>query len=144
MGQGPEQGGTRMEDLGERMAQLLGSEEGMEQVRQLMASLSGEGGPDLGNLLGMLGGAGCGSPQNPSQGSGSGDPGIVLELTRALSAVRRPDPNVALLQALRPFFEQPRQKKVDHAIQMMRLMELPPLLQQSGLLSGLLGGDENG
>ena len=69
---------------------------------------------------------------------------MMLELTRALSAVRRPDPNVALLEALRPFFEEPRRKKVDNAIRMMKLMELLPVLQQSGLLSGLLGGEENG
>ena len=137
-----------MVDLGERVAQLLGSEEGMEQVRQLMASLSGgDGGPDLSSLLGMLGGAGgengnC-SPSGQQQNS-FGDPGMMLELTRALSAVRRPDPNVALLEALRPFFEEPRRKKVDNAIRMMKLMELLPVLQQSGLLSGLLGGEENG
>ena len=94
-----------MEDLGERVAQLLGSEEGMEQVRQLMASLSGgDGGPDLSSLLGMLGGAGgengnC-SPSGQQQNS-FGD-------------------------------------------RMMKLMELLPVLQQSGLLSGLLGGEENG
>ena len=56
-----------------------------------------------------------------------------------MAALREPDRNILLLQALRPFLEPERQKRVDEAVKLLHLMRLAPLLQESGLLSGLLG-----
>ena len=38
------------------------------------------------------------------------------------------DPNVALLRALRPYLHDGREKRVDEAIELLRLMKLLPLL----------------
>ena len=112
---------------------------------------SGGSGVDFASLLGMLGGIGGGdredkSPPPPqdqgNQGGGLGfDPALLSTLSRAMAALREPDKNIQLLKALRPYLEAERQKKVDEAVKILHLMKLAPLLQESGLLSGLLGGD---
>lgn len=134
----PEKGGGL--DLGALLG-MLGSGAGQEE---------GEGGSgvDFASLLGMLGGLGGGReekpPPPPEQGGGAPglDPALLTTLSRAMAALREPDRNIQLLRALRPYLEAERQKKVDEAVKILHLMKLAPLLQESGLLSGLLGGDE--
>ncbi|MEG0542170.1 MAG: hypothetical protein RR528_07565, partial [Angelakisella sp.] len=53
------------------------------------------------------------------------------------------DPNVELLRALRPFLSKKRKKRVNEAVKLMKMKDMLPLLQQSGILSGFLGGDED-
>ena len=48
-------------------------------------------------------------------------------------------PNTALLKSLRPLLKEERRHKVDEAIRIMHLLSLLPVLQQSGILKGLLG-----
>ena len=119
----------------------------------------GEGGVDFASLLGMLGGLSKGDPSGeggeesgPTNRGGSGergpsppglDPALLSTLSRAMAALREPDKNIQLLRALRPYLEPERQKKVDEAVKILHLMKLAPLLQESGLLSGLLGGEES-
>ena len=101
---------------------------------------------DFAGLLGLLGGIGGGEEKPPPppapRGDGGGmpfDPAMLSTLSRAMAALREPDRNILLLQALRPFLEPERQKRVDEAVKLLHLMRLAPLLQESGLLSGLLG-----
>ena len=134
----PEKGGGP--DLGALLG-MLGSGAGQEE---------GEGGSgvDFASLLGMLGGLGGSReekpPPPPEQGGGAPglDPALLTTLSRAMAALREPDRNIQLLRALRPYLEPERQKKVDEAVKILHLMKLAPLLQESGLLSGLLGGEE--
>lgn len=115
------------------------------------------GGMDFAALLGMLGGIGgiggsggeeksMGPPPSHSAGDGPGglgegfppfDPALLTTFHRAMKAMREPDRNIRLLQALRPFLEPERQWKVDEAVKFLHLMKLAPLLQ--GLPLG--GGD---
>lgn len=104
------------------------------------------GGVDFASLLGMLGGIGGGEekppPPPPREEPPAGlpfDPALLTTLTRAMAALREPDRNILLLQALRPFLEPERQKKVDEAVKILHLMRLAPLLQESGALNSLLG-----
>ncbi|HIQ59642.1 MAG TPA: hypothetical protein IAB22_09335, partial [Candidatus Merdivicinus intestinavium] len=52
-------------------------------------------------------------------------------------------PAAALLRALRPMLRESRQKRVDEALRILRLLSILPVLQQSGLLRGLLGEDSS-
>ena len=65
-----------------------------------------------------------------------------MEFRRVLfrSALREPDRNIQLLESLRPFLEEERQKKADEAVKLLHLMRLAPLLQESGILKQLTGG----
>ena len=83
----------------------------------------GNGGVDFAGLLGLLGGIGGGEEKPPPppapRGDGGGmpfDPAMLSTLSRAMAALREPDRNILLLQALRPFLEPERQKRVDEAV----------------------------
>lgn len=111
---------------------------------------AGEG-IDFASLLGMLGGiggiggsGGIGGEERPpsppptrsageDSGGGTGmppfDPALLSTFQRAMKAMREPDRNIQLLQALRPFLEPDRQWKIDEAIKFLHLMKLAPLLQ---------------
>lgn len=109
---------------------------------------SSPGGLDFASLLGVLGGLGGGEekasppPQKEPQNPGfSFDPALLSTLSRAMAALREPDRNIQLLQALRPFLEEERQRKVDEAVKLLHLMRLAPLLQESGILNRLTGGE---
>lgn len=96
------------------------------------------GGIDFASLLGMLGGLGGiggeekpAGPPPPEEGGGFPpfDPALLTTFHRAMKAMREPDRNIRLLQALRPFLEEERRWKVDEAIKFLHLMKLAPLLQ---------------
>ncbi|MCI8817443.1 MAG: hypothetical protein HFF16_09575 [Angelakisella sp.] len=134
----PAQGGGSLPDLSGLLGMLKGPAEGQGE--------EGNGGVDFAGLLGLLGGIGGGEEKPPPppapRGDGGGmpfDPAMLSTLSRAMAALREPDRNILLLQALRPFLEPERQKRVDEAVKLLHLMRLAPLLQESGLLSGLLG-----
>ena len=63
------------------------------------------------------------------------DIGMLLKLTPLLAELGKEDDTTALFQALRPHLQAERQKKLDEAGQMLRLMKLLPLLSE------LKGGD---
>ena len=137
----------------------LGQKEGGPDLSSLLGMItgggpegepagSGGGGVDFASLLGMLGGiAGGGEekpppPPSPAPEAAGGlpfDPALLSTLSRAMKALREPDRNIQLLQALRPFLEPERQKKVDEAVKILHLMRLAPLIQESGVLGDLLG-----
>lgn len=127
----------------------LGQEGGKPDLSALLEMVKGTGresgngkeGVDFASLLGMLGGLGGSAaeaaeekPAEPPPFSGGEgfpafDPALLTTFSRAMKAMREPDRNIRLLQALRPFLEPERQKKVDDAIKFLHLMKLAPLLQ---------------
>lgn len=137
---------------GPDLSALLGMLKGGGQGEDSASGPGSGGGVDFASLLGMLGGiAGGGeekAPPCPGPGASAGtgapeglpfDPALLTTLNRAMKALREPDRNIQLLQALRPFLEPERQRKVDEAVKILHLMRLAPLLQESGVLSDLLG-----
>ena len=54
------------------------------------------------------------------------------------NAVSRDDDRTALIKALKPLLSEPRQQKADEVIKILRIVQLIPLLKDSGLLNGLL------
>lgn len=137
------------------LMESLGQKEGGPDLSALLGMIKGDGsekgqnpgaGVDFASLLGMLGGiagpqgeekAAPPPPPEPDQGGLPFDPALLITLSRAMKALREPDRNIQLLQALRPFLEPERQRKVDEAVKILHLMRLAPLLQQSGLLGGI-------
>lgn len=126
-----------MDLMAERLEQLLNDENTVSQIQQVLSSLR-EGG-------------GLGEPQKPEQQGSTpqlnpammnGLLGMLPSLTGGGSGGAG-DPNVELLRALRPFLSKKRKKRVNEAVKLMKVMDMLPMLQQSGMLSGLLGGDED-
>lgn len=64
------------------------------------------------------------------------DPAILLKIQQAMSLMKKGDPRIDLLLALKPNLNTSRQKKVDEAIHIMRLLNIMPLLREQGFLWG--------
>ncbi|MEG0753515.1 MAG: hypothetical protein RR461_06760 [Angelakisella sp.] len=124
-----------MDSMAERLEQLLNDDSTISQIQQIISSLRESGGP---------------SQQTDAQGSGEGiNPAMMNGLLAMLPTLTgtakgaEGDPNVELLRALRPFLSKKRKKRVNEAVKLMKMKDMLPLLQQSGILSGFLGGDED-
>lgn len=133
-----------MEELGARLGELLGSAEGMEQIVTLLSSLgvgektaapaspvtsAGEG-PDIGALLGMLSSLAGGEAPAVEKAPVTGlDPSLLVRIMQVMNRINEPDRNTQLLQALAPFCGEHRQKRVEEAAQLLRILRLLPLLE---------------
>lgn len=86
----------------------------------------------LGGLLSSLGSTPPPAPADPPAAAGEG--GALLKLLPLLTgSVTSGDSNeVALLRALRPYLHDGREKRVDEAIEMLRLAKLLPLITGKG------------
>ena len=62
----------------------------------------------------------------------------MMQLAPMLSRLQQDDDTTRLLHALRPLLSEERRQKVDRAIQMVRMIHLLPMLQESGVFSSLL------
>lgn len=127
-----------MDDLSQKIESLLQSPQGMQKIQAAMAAL-GSSTPasdvsdtvtdsqtaPLGELLNRF------SPApDKNETSGSPDMARLIQLMPLLSGLNKDDKNTALLRALRPYLHGEREKRVDDAIHMMRLMKLMPLLTE--------------
>lgn len=99
-------------------------------------------------LTGIMNSLGLNNNQQNSenqQGSGSSIPNIdinmIMNIQKAMSAFSQSNKNVELLRSLQPHFSDTRRKKVDDAIKIMQLINMLPMLKESGLF-GFLGGDK--
>ena len=107
-------------DIGDILSQL--SEEDMENLRQAAAGLfdsapageetAGSGMPDFGDLL------------NNAE--------LLGKITAVMNAMNRRDPRSELIAALKPLLTEKRRKKADEAAQIMKLMDILPLLGKTG------------
>ncbi len=111
-----------MDDLSQKLDRLLSSPDGMKRIEDLMGA------------FGAAPPAPAESTPLPSLPTGP-DMGMLLKLTPLLAELGKEDDTTALFQALRPHLQAERQKKLDEAGQMLRLMKLLPLLSE------LKGGD---
>lgn len=115
-----------MDDLSGKINQLLSDPESMEKIKALAGMLSGGGGSDDGE-----------SDDIPASKSGGDDlnidPEMLMKITNAVRLMKRDDPRVDLLLALKKNLSAPRQKRVDEAIRILRLLSLMPVLKEQNL-----------
>ena len=110
-----------MDDLSEKLAEVLNDPESMARVMEMAESL-------LGN-----------SSQPQQQGGNSGDMSGD-ELKTIMSIVSKlksggDDTRTQLLRALKPHLSEPKQEKVDTAIKILKLLEMLPIIKETGLLN---------
>lgn len=109
-----------MDELSEKLGEILNDPASVARIGEMAKSLFGEqekereiapqGQPDMMKIMSLI---------NKFKNSGSSE-------------------NERLLLALRPHLSEPRQKKVDTAVKILKLLELAPLLTDSGLLENFL------
>ena len=112
-------------DIAEKINELLSDEESLGQLTKLaemFMSGSGEGGS---------------SPSPPSEEE-TPDIGNMLRLAELAGSAVKPDSRAELLLALKPHLSEERQKKVDKAVRLLRLLAVWDTARESGLLSDML------
>lgn len=134
-----------MDDLSAAIRDLLQDPQSMAQIQNLAQSLG-------------LNDAAQAQPSSPPNNTGSSnalqtllpaitqtqnaqsDPMISMLMRAAplLSAANQEDDATRLLAALRPLLGEARQKKLDEASRILKLLHLLPLLRESGLLQNIL------
>lgn len=107
-----------MDELSNKLGEILNDPESVARIGEMAKSLFGEQQqekapseqekPDMMKIMSII---------NKFKNSGSSE-------------------NQRLLMALRPHLSEQRQKKVDTAVKILKLIELAPLLSDSGLLEG--------
>ena len=115
-----------MDDLSGKINEIFSNPESMETIK---------------NLIGMLGNNSGEEQQQEEQqerkqaplGDMPFDPDTLLKMKKAFDLMKKDDPRVTFLLALKPNLSEDRRKKVDEAIHLLKLVNLIPLLQD-GLL----------
>lgn len=62
----------------------------------------------------------------------------IMKLGEVLSSMNKSDKNTQLLLALKPHLRPENRQKVDNALKLMKIMNILPILKESGIIDGLL------
>ncbi len=115
-----------MDDLNQKLAQILNDPESMNRVKEMAESILSENS----------------KPKEEADQSvfGQVDSNELSNIMSIVSALNRKndDTRTNLLAALKPHLSEPKREKVDTAIKILRLLDLLPLLRESGVLGKLL------
>ncbi len=113
-----------MDDLSQKLTQILNDPESMNRVRQMAESILSEKEEKSADdsIFGTLGGD---------------DLGNIMSIVSRLNS-QQDDARTNLLIALKPHLSEPKREKVDTAIKILRLLDLLPILKESGVLGKLL------
>ena len=129
------------ENLLGQVSDFLNTREGADILESLKSSLGlGEEkkdkGADISSLLSSL--SSSTSEQQNSDGGllGNIDIAKLIPLVNAISCAKTDDRATNLLLALKPLLNPQRRPKIDHAISIMRIMALLPILEEHGFSIG--------
>ncbi|MDR1891884.1 MAG: hypothetical protein LBQ48_02570 [Oscillospiraceae bacterium] len=122
-----------MDDIAAKLSELLNSPEGLEQMKNLAQMFTGTA-PEAEQ-----------SPESESYaekpGKSDSPPDIDMgAIIRMLGMFKnsQDDSRSKLLLSLKPHLSEERGEKVDQAIKILRIIDLWPVISQSGLLNGIL------
>lgn len=122
-----------MEDFAGKISEILSDEESMKQLSEIaqMLGFSPDGGspPVPSNSL----------PDSSDMG-GMPDIGALMSLAGRLKDAGGNDDNVNFLIALRPLLSEEKRPKIDRAVKILKIINLLPILKDSGILGGDLLG----
>lgn len=115
-----------MEDLAEKINSVLSDPESVKQ---------------LGEIAQMLGfSPDSPPPQAEESPSPAPDVGAIMNLAGKLKEAGGDDDNIRFLMALRPLLSEEKRPKIDKAVKMLKLINLLPIIKDSGILGGDLLG----
>ena len=124
-----------MDDLLGKMQSILSDPESMQQIQELAKLL--ETGDEAKAETAAQPEESSDASAEEQSGSGGIDLGMLMQLSSLMSSAEQ-DEDAALLLALKPHLKKERQKKVDRAIQLMRLMTVWKTLKDTGMLKDFL------
>ena len=111
-----------------KLGELLSDEESVRQLSELAQMLTSgdegtEGEPENGNVKSTVDGP---------------DISALMKLTGRMGAASQSDKNSELLLALKPHLKEDKQKGVDKAIKLLKLIAVWNMAKESGLLNELI------
>lgn len=106
-----------MDDTMEKLSSILSDEESLKQVAELAQMLMSDGDAD-------------GNKDIPDVSS-------IMKLSSLAGAFSQQDRNTQLLLALRPHLSDERQKKVDNAVKILKLVTVWNTAKESGIIDEL-------
>jgi len=121
-----------MEDLSQRISELLSDPSTMEQIKSL-TGLFGQGSQNTDEK------ASVSRPAQQQENSLLGsmtDPGMLnmmMKIAPLMQSLQGDDDSTRLLRALKPFMHEERAKRIDGAIRLLHIMKLMPMLKTAGI-----------
>lgn len=115
-----------MDDLSNKISDFLSDPAAMEKIKSMASMFSNSQESTA-----------APEPKKASQSTDSGmnfDPSMLAKMTGLLGTMHQGDPRVDLLLALKPNLSEPRRKKVDDAINLLRIVKIMPILREQGIL----------
>ena len=116
-----------MENIAEKLSELLSSDGGIEKIKSLAENLLGDNAPQTEN--------GDKDSENDNGFSlpEGFDIGKIMGLASAFGN-QKPDHRSALLLALKPHLGEARRERVDKAVKLLKIAAMLPLLKEQGIL----------
>lgn len=104
----------------------------MDNIGDILSSLSDDDMKALGDAARSLLGS---SEQEQGQGGEQGfsmDPATMAKIAQIMGAMNRRDSRCDLIAALRPLLSEPRRRRADDAMQLIKLIDLLPMIEDLG------------
>lgn len=117
-----------MDDLMSKLNELLKNPENMEKFKNLSNMLGLDSKPPSGGDGFSKSDGNCPPPAADGEAIK-----MVAKLAPILSGFRKEDESTILLNALRPFLSEKKQKKLDEAIKLLQFVRILPLIKSSGI-----------
>lgn len=114
-----------MDDLTGKIQEILGDPGKLEQIKSMAA------------MMGFSEENPISSSEPAKKAEPSLDLGGMMNLLPLLNKGAKQDETINFLLALRPLLGEARQRKIDEAIKILRILNLLPLLKNTGILSSL-------
>ncbi len=112
-----------MDDLSDKIQQLLSSPDAMNQIQSMMAAFSSGSNAQQPSLS---------PPAPPPVPTNGMDITNLLKIAPLLNKMQQDNDGANLLKALRPYMHDEREKRLDEAIRILQLMRFLPLLKDLG------------
>lgn len=106
-------------------------------ISEILSSLSSEDMEQLKNAANAIMGNNQPQPKKEAPTNALIDPSLLGNLGKLGQALSGDDDRTSLIKALKPMLSEPRQQKADEAIKILKLVQLLPILRESGFLNGL-------
>jgi len=121
-----------MSDISSQINNILSDPDMMRQISEIGSMLSGQNNsPPLQETKPLL------PKPPPADILGTDGLQAVMKIMPILNRLKQDDDTTKLLRAIKPFLSEERQKKLEEAIKIIRIINILPLLKKSGL-TGLL------
>ena len=125
-----------MDDVMDKVSGLLSDEESVQQLSELAKTFMSEVGDGSDSAADEP--ASDGDDGGSSDSSGMPDIETILKLTSLAGAFTQNDKNADLLLALKPHLGEEKQKRVDKAVKLLKLIAVWNMAKESGLLNNIV------